>query len=320
MRSLVIALLVMHATLAAAAPTVWNVEVAGADGARTQLTFVDANPNAVLPTCRCVAGTWRLAGETATHFAGTLEVRSANHARRGATDRLRVKIRKTRPVMFTQQAYRGSLHDILRGSGSLILREVRGGEWEVVAFARAPLGDLFATHRKWRAQGMPKPARPSPLLDPTRDAAALASLINDYRERIGLPRVPISPALTKVAQAHVRDLNVNRPVTDRCNMHSWSKRGRWSACCYDGSRSARCMWTKPKEIAGYPGHGYEIAARSSGITPAHALELWQQSPAHHHVMINKAQWTKPWRAMGVAIEGDYAVAWFGELADKPKRR
>jgi hypothetical protein len=32
-------------------------------------------------------------------------------------------------------------------------------------------------------------------------------------------------------------------------------------------------------------------------------------------MINKDQWTKPWRAFGVAVEGDFAVAWFGEVAD-----
>jgi hypothetical protein len=316
MRLLAVALLVAHAAVAAAAPTVWNVEVAALDGARARMTFLDGNPNTILRSCRCVAGRWRLAGESATHFAGTLEVRSENHARRTGK-RIGAKVRKTRAVMYVQQAYRDALHDVLRGTGSVVLREVQGGEWEVVAFADAPIGDLFATYRKWRAQGTPKPARPSPLLDPKADAAALAKLINDYRASIGLPRVAISPALTKVAQAHVRDLAVNKPVTDRCNMHSWSKRGRWSACCYDSSRAAaRCMWNKPKEIAGYAGNGYEIAARSSGITPAHALELWQQSPAHHHVMINHAQWKKPWRAMGVAIEGDYAVAWFGELPDK----
>ena len=51
------------------------------------------------------------------------------------------------------------------------------------------------------------------------------------------------------------------------------------------------------------------------MTPEQALSLWQNSPAHHAVMINKDQWNKPWRALGVAVEGDYAVAWFGEEAD-----
>ena len=76
------------------------------------------------------------------------------------------------------------------------------------------------------------------------------------------------------------------------------------------------MWAKPKQIAGYKANGYEIAASASGIAPEQALTQWQDSPAHHEVMINKGIWTKPWRAFGVAIEGDYAVAWFGEEADK----
>ena len=71
-------------------------------------------------------------------------------------------------------------------------------------------------------------------------------------------------------------------------MHSWSAKGTWTSCCYDSSKeAARCMWKKPKEIAGYSGNGYEIAANASGITPELALELWQNSPAHHAVMINK---------------------------------
>ena len=99
-------------------------------------------------------------------------------------------------------------------------------------------------------------------------------------------------------------------------MHSWSAKGSWSACCYDSSReAARCMWKKPKEIAGHKGNGYEIAANASGITAEGALTLWQNSPAHHAVMINKDQWKQPWRALGVAVEGDFAVAWFSDSAD-----
>src|SRR5690606_21624033 len=134
------------------------------------------------------------------------------------------------------------------------LREVKGGEWEVVGFSTAPLGDLFATYKQWRTDGdrPPPVARPSPFIDPAADAAALAKLINDYRASIKLPRVAISKKLTKVAEAHVRDLNVHQPVNDRCNMHSWSKHGKWTSCCYDKSKAAaRCMWKKPKEIAGY---------------------------------------------------------------------
>lgn len=316
MRVIAAVFVVVLVTIARAAPTVWNVKLG-----QTRVTFIDGNPNDVLPACRCVAGTWRLGGETSTHFAGTLELASSNHVRK-PVERINAKIRKTRALLGVQQEYRPTLHGIMRGTGHLLLREVAGNQWEVVAFAPAPLGDLFARQPSWRADDEdPAPAKPSPLIDPKADAAALAKLINAYRATLKLPAVPISPALAKVARAHVHDLNVNKPTSDRCNMHSWSSKGRWTGCCYDGSTAAaRCMWTKPKEIAGYAGNGYEIAAMSSGITPEQALELWQKSSAHHVVMINQDKWKDPWRAMGVAVEGDYAVAWFGEEPDRPAKK
>jgi hypothetical protein len=298
--------------------TAWNITVKSGD-ASTKLTVFGDDPYAMLPVCRCVAGTWKLAknGETATHFKGTLKNLSINHARAKAKT-LTVKLRKTRYLMGAHRDYRAALHAIVRGSGQLIVREVTGGEWEVVGYAPEALGDLFTTYTKWRVDPKqpPDPTPATPIVDPERDAIALAKVINDYRASIELPRIAISPALTKVARAHVRDLNENKPVSDKCNMHSWSAGGKWTSCCYDKSReAARCMWAKPKEIAGFAGYGYEIAANASGIAPAQALSQWQKSPGHHEVMINKGIWKKPWRAFGVAIEGDYAVAWFAEEAD-----
>ena len=312
---LLVALVVWLVAIRAHAGTVWNVKVDARDGESTQLRVIEGNPNVVLPTCRCVAGVWRIADETATHFVGTLDSLSFNHQRKPAKT-LRVKVRKTRALMGVHRDYRPLLHGIMRGAGQLVLREVAGGEWEVTGFADDVVGDLFAARADWRAKRTPPVAKASPLVDADADAAGLAKLINDYRASLKLPRVAISAKMTKVAQAHVRDLNSHKPVKDGCNMHSWSKNGPWSSCCYDSSpAAARCMWKKPKEIARYKGYGYEIAANASGITPEHALELWQKSPAHDAVMANKNQWNKPWGAMGVAVEGDYAVAWFGELAD-----
>jgi hypothetical protein len=320
-RAVIVAVVVLACGVARAGTqyslTAWNTIVKAGD-ATTKLTVFGDDPRVMMPQCRCVAGIWKLAknGETATHFKGTLKGISANHARKTKT--LTVKVRKTRYLMGAHRDYRPALHAILRGSGQLIVREVTGGEWELVGFAPEPVGDLFATYTRWRvdAKNPPDPTPATPIVDPDRDAAELAKLINDYRASIELPRVAISPALSKVARIHVRDLNDNKPVSDKCNMHSWSAQGKWTSCCYDKSRAAaRCMWVKPKEIAGYAGHGYEIAANASGIAPAQALSQWQNSPGHHEVMINKGIWTKPWRALGVAIEGDYAVAWFGEQAD-----
>jgi hypothetical protein len=320
MRVIVAALIAVGVARFAHADTVWSVKVAAKDGGKTQLRSIDGNPNDTLPTCPCVAGMWRIAekgGETATHFVGTLDTLSWNHPRKAGKS-IKAKVRKTRAVMGVHSDYRPKLHEILRGSGQLVLREVAGGEWEVAAFVDEPVGDLFANQPTWRAdpKNPPKPGKATPFIDAKADADTLAKIINDYRESIDLPRVPISAAMTKVAEAHVRDLNVNKPVSERCNMHSWSAKGSWSACCYDSSKeAARCMWKKPKEIADYSGSGYEIAANASGITPEQALVLWQKSPAHPVVMINKDPWTKPWRAMGVAVSGDFAVAWFGEKAD-----
>lgn len=324
MRAVIIALLVLASGVARADTkyqlTVWNTTIEIAGDARKLIVFGD-NPTTMLPACRCVAGMWKLAkgGETATHFKGTLDELSFNHLRSAKVKSLTVKVRKTRYLMGAAKDHRAALHAIMRGAGQLMLREVKGGEWEVVGYSTTKLGDVFDTYPRWRVDPKrpPKPAPATPLIDPEVDAVALVKLINDYRESVDLPRIAVSKALTKVARAHVRDLNDNRPTSDRCNMHSWSSKGDWTACCYDKSKqAAKCMWVKPKEIAGYAGHGYEIAASASGIAPAQALQQWQGSPAHHEVMINKGIWTKPWKAFGVAIEGDYAVAWFGEQVDK----
>lgn len=296
------------------ASTVWNAQAKVADGTFKKIVFLTEKPSTLLPACRCVAGIWKRKSETATHFVGTLQAPSFNYARGRAPPTF--KVRKTRELIGMHRDYRGALHEILRGSGQLVLREVAGGEWEVAGYAPESLGKLFVHNPDWHADN-PKLGKPTPILDPANDAVALAKLINEYRASIDLPAVPISAAMTKVARAHVHDLNVNAPVTQGCNMHSWSSKGAWTGCCYDSSKAAtRCMWVKPKEIAGYRAPGYEIAANAPGITPERALELWQQSRAHHEVMTNKGIWNKPWKAMGVAIEGDYATAWFGEEPDR----
>lgn len=324
--TLAVVLLVGGSTLAQPKPkpaadattqlSVWNTQVTVA-GATKKMVVFGGNPNVFLPTCRCIAGVWKIGrdGESATHFTGTLQDTSVNHPRTAVKTKFPVKVRKTRYLMSVLGDHRTKLHAIMRGSGQILLREVTGGEWEIAGYSEDPLGDVFASHPRWRVdpKNPPKAAAPSRIPDLAADGIALAKVINDYRATLKLPRLPISPGLTKVAEAHVRDLNVNKPVKEGCNMHSWSANGSWTACCYDASAAAaRCMWKKPKEIGTYRGNGYEIAAKSpSGMTPELALVQWQGSPAHHEVMINKGKWTEAWGAFGVAVEGDYAVAWFG---------
>ncbi len=149
------------------------------------------------------------------------------------------------------------------------------------------------------------------------EALKLAEVINEYRASKGLSKIAISPSLTKVAKLHVKDLAENHPNKGVCNLHSWSDKGSWTACCYTSDhKNAKGMWNKPRELTSYKGNGYEIAAASSGtLTPKHALEMWKRSKGHHNVIINKGMWKREWKAIGAAIYKGYAVVWFGHEKD-----
>lgn len=150
----------------------------------------------------------------------------------------------------------------------------------------------------------------------------LYSIINDYRNSKGLYNIPISKSLTFVAQTHVRDLANNKPNQGNCNMHSWSNKGKWTACCYTGDhRKAKCMWDKPRELTKYDGDGFEISMGSTSKNyRANALEAllsWKGSKGHNEVIINKGIWKdSDWSAIGIGIYKNYAVVWFGTERDK----
>jgi hypothetical protein len=63
----------------------------------------------------------------------------------------------------------------------------------------------------------------------------LAKQINDYRSQNGLPAIPLSSALSLVANRHVRDLemNVGRLTRD------------WSNCAMT---DPNCMWKAPQRL------------------------------------------------------------------------
>ncbi len=148
----------------------------------------------------------------------------------------------------------------------------------------------------------------------------LGSLINNYRQEKGLPPVAFSQSLTRVAQAHVRDLYENRPDTGECNLHSWSGKGNWTPVCYTPDhKKAMGMWLKPKEITNevYTGYGFEIAYwHSAQATAEGAFAAWKSSSGHNAVMIEDGIWKgMNWRAMGIGIYRNYAVVWFGQPAD-----
>jgi uncharacterized protein YkwD len=148
----------------------------------------------------------------------------------------------------------------------------------------------------------------------SQEEQSLYNLIMQYRKTKNLPPIPLSPSLTIVAQTHAHDLADNNPDQGRCNLHSWSNKGSWSACCYtDDHAKAQCMW--------YKGNGYEISAWSSDdISASKALDLWKSSPGHHAVIINSGIWNSSWQAIGIGIYGGYALVWFGNEPDSQSKK
>lgn len=152
----------------------------------------------------------------------------------------------------------------------------------------------------------------------------LYNLVMQYRTQNGLPIIPLSSSLTFVAQAHCKDLVLNKPNYGSCNLHSWSSKGTWNGCCYTSDHKvATCMWNKPRELTNYKGDGFEIAFniwRSNNATytatPEEALEGWKGSSGHNDVILNKSIWRSiTWNAIGVAIYQGYATIWFGMVKD-----
>ncbi len=155
----------------------------------------------------------------------------------------------------------------------------------------------------------------------TREERELVQKIREYRGAEGLDSIPVSKALSKVADLHVKDLIEHAPHTQsrNCNLHSWSNTGNWSACCYTSDHDhAECMWDKPRELTDYEGDGFEIAYGGSGANASAeaALSAWKDSRSHNTVIINEGQWRDiKWEAMGVSIKGGFAVVWFGQEGD-----
>lgn len=197
----------------------------------------------------------------------------------------------------------------------------RGKTMKRVSLAIATLGILLGMGDRTPhfGQNPPAPAcqRAEILTAPTcrgdeiqPEEEKLYRLINEYRADHGLPPIPLSPALTQVANRHVLDLAHNVGYLT----HGWSD------CPYHPTQPATyaCMWNAPQRLeTAYPGSGYENAyIGPRGATASAVLGTWQQSHLHRAVILNEGVWAaKPWQALGIGIYQNYAVAWFGEEVD-----
>ncbi len=139
------------------------------------------------------------------------------------------------------------------------------------------------------------------------DERALFDLVAAYRAQNRLPAAKLSVELSKVANRHLLDLDLNlKSLT-----HSWSN------CPYDirDQKSWTCVIDAPTRLGtGYHGEGYETIYRiaSGTASPPLALEAWKKSTLHNSIILNLDMFKSiQWDEIGVAIVGQYAALWFG---------
>jgi len=152
----------------------------------------------------------------------------------------------------------------------------------------------------------------------TQKEFRLFKMINDYRKANNLPQLCLSRSLSYVAHMHVADLIKYEADSGICNQHSWSNRGDWKACCYGKAPyNKACMTDKPSEITKYTGKGYEIIYWENNETTAEAaFNEWKSAAVSKAMLLNLDPWNKTkWVSLGISIEKEYAIAWFGEEAD-----
>lgn len=152
----------------------------------------------------------------------------------------------------------------------------------------------------------------------SQDEAKLYDLISTYRKSVGLIEIPLSKSLCYVAKKHAEDLHINKPDTNTCNFHSWSDKGKWTACCFEKEiKGKSCMLNKPTELTKYPGTAYEIIYwENKTATAEKAFNQWIETSAARSVISNYKDWENyTWNAMGVGIYAGFAMAWFGEAID-----
>ncbi|MCF8236064.1 MAG: SPOR domain-containing protein [Bacteroidales bacterium] len=146
----------------------------------------------------------------------------------------------------------------------------------------------------------------------------LYNQINKLRIENDRDIIPLSRSLCYVAKMHLYDLIKHRPDTSICNMHSWSDKGSWTACCYNTYiKQPGCMHSKPKELTDYRYNGWELIFwDSEAAQPDSAMEFWERTDISLNVLINNhPSYKKDWNAIGVAITGKYACLWLGHYDD-----
>ena len=135
----------------------------------------------------------------------------------------------------------------------------------------------------------------------------LFEIVNRYRKANGRRELRSSAPLSIIANRRILDLTQNMKTLT----HSWSN------CPYDikDEKTYSCVTDAPKRLnVGYLGEGYETLFRTTSgkANPVPALQAWQKSTLHNSIILNAGIFSDlEWDEVGVAVEGPYAVLWFG---------
>ncbi len=151
------------------------------------------------------------------------------------------------------------------------------------------------------------------------EESKLVRLITQYRISLNLSPIQLSSSLTTVAKTHLKDLEDNPPTLD-CSPHSWSKKGKWTSCCYtDNLSSKECMYNKAKEIVDYNENSFEIyyfEHEENVSLSDRSLKYWKLNPEINNIITNQSSWKNlNWKSMGVAINKRYSILWLGTERD-----
>jgi hypothetical protein len=146
----------------------------------------------------------------------------------------------------------------------------------------------------------------------------LYNMINGYRRQNELPPIQLSRSLCYVASMHVKDLSLHHPDQGPCNFHSWSAKGFWKPFCYPKDENKKnSVWDKPREITRYPSKAYEIVYwENTPLVTDTVFMVWKTEEYFNSFLLNAGKWEgRQWGAIGIAVNENYASAWFGEAAD-----
>jgi hypothetical protein len=153
----------------------------------------------------------------------------------------------------------------------------------------------------------------------TKNEMKLSDAINAFRAKHELGELQLSPSLSFVAKTHLNDIRLYSKDEHGCNMNSWSDKGKWIPCCFnEKQKNLDLMTSKPSEIIGFRGKGYEIViASKKGASTKDLVALWLNTKSTQDFIMNKGLWSnRNWQCMGVSIYNGFASIWASEMPDR----